>query len=220
MQLDEAGGVLGLEGEVLGGGARRPRQQADDLLDPPALLDEGPGDERGPLGEEVQDVDARTVDQPVVQQCPVRREAAAGVRRGGPQQRGETLGAQGHGLRVVHVERAESVQGAGHGLGHGGPFPGGEGVVRAGGLLGAPHQRADQAAQIVLGQGALLAGEGDEGRDPHRAVGEPGAGAVLAEQPLHQRRERGCGDAQADGSGVHLSERKSHRSGPGRVRQR
>ncbi|GGU87278.1 hypothetical protein GCM10010211_61900 [Streptomyces albospinus] len=118
--LDQTVRVLGLERGIRGALRRwQPIQWPDGLLDAAALLDQGPGDERRALREEMQDVHACSVDEPVVEPRPVLGQLPACVRHLCPTSAREPLGPEPDGLHIVHVQLAEAVQRPAHSVGDG-----------------------------------------------------------------------------------------------------
>ncbi|BAU84199.1 hypothetical protein SLA_3288 [Streptomyces laurentii] len=122
------------------------------------------------------------------------------------------------GLDVVHVEVAEGEQAGGQRVRHGLGLGGGERRL-AGAGRGPFDEGGGELADVLVGQRALLAAEGDEAREPDPAGGprEPGPGNVVDQQFLHQWPDGGGGEAAADDCWIHLSPPGAPRWSPGLV---
>ncbi|MEU8483551.1 hypothetical protein [Streptomyces sp. NPDC048641] len=186
----EVGAVAGLEGGVLcvawrGAGDERVHL-GDQFGLGAALLDQRARHERGALGEEVQDVQARPLGDRVEEVGGVGGEVGRGGRLA--QGAGQPAVTEADRLDVVHVQVAEGEEPAGEGSRDRLLLVRGErGLAR--GLHGFPHQTAGEVPDLLLPEGPLLAAEGDEAREAYGLVHQARTGAVAGEELLHQRRE-------------------------------
>ena len=131
-----------------------------------------------------------------MQQLGVPGEAADGGRAGRLQAGGEGVGAQVDGLDVVHVEVAEAAQRGGQGVGHGRLLVRGEGALAGtGGPYGPVHQLRRELVQVLVGEGPLLALEGDQAGEPYRRRYQAGARPFLDEELLDQGCDHAGGES-------------------------
>ncbi|MCZ0971357.1 hypothetical protein O1L55_07415 [Streptomyces albulus] len=196
MLVGEVGEVRPLEGDVAGRGCRVPFGELVDARDQgvqaAALLDQRAGDERRALAEEVDDVQAGGAHEGLVEEGGVPGESVGRLWDCGREALRQGGGAEGDGLDVVHGEGAEAGEGGGEGVGDGRLLVRGDrALAGAGGPDGAPHQFRGEFAQVLVGEGAPLALEGDEGGDADGGVDEAGARALLDEELPDER----CDDA-------------------------
>lgn len=133
-----------------------------------------------------------------MQQLGVPGQVADGTGAGRLQACGEAVGSQMDGLYVVHAESAEAAQGGGQGVGHGRLLVRGQrALAGAGGPYGPVHQLAREGVQVLVGEGPLLAGEGDQPGYPYRPVHEAGARPLLDEELLDERGDHAGGESDA-----------------------
>ncbi len=180
-------------------------QAAQRLVQHPALFHLAAGQERRALGEEVQDVQAAQLQQPLVQLGGVRRELPGDVRGRGPQLPGELPVAQPHRLDILHVEVAEGEERRRQRFGDRLALLGADGRFVRIRVQRVPHQFPCHLPHVELGEGALLAPPAHQRGHPHRPVHQPGPRALAHEEPGDERARDGGRDARggAEACGIH-----------------
>ncbi|CAM5394291.1 hypothetical protein SGLAM104S_00715 [Streptomyces glaucescens] len=208
-EVGVAGGDVGevalFEGLVGAGGRRCAGDQLVDLGHQLALaaglLYQGARDEGGPLGEEVQDVQAGGGQQPVEEESGVAGEVAGRVAGGAAQPVRQGLGAQFHGLDVGHGEVAEGVEGVGQGMCDGLFLVGGQRAFP--GREGLPDQLGGQPLDVRGAEPSFLAPEREVTGEPYGPVHQSGARALGNEEPSYERRHNAGRQPDPDGRRFH-----------------